>query len=69
MNFVPLAGHIKRILDERAGHSAPKLRFETELEDHLSPGDAEKTLRVIIDWGRYAELFTYDDRRQSLVAL
>ncbi|MGP0059557.1 MAG: nitrate/sulfonate/bicarbonate ABC transporter ATP-binding protein [Beijerinckiaceae bacterium] len=69
LNFVPLAGHIKRILDERAGHSAPNLRFEAELEDHLSRSDAEKTLRVIIDWGRYAELFTYDDRQQSLVAL
>lgn len=69
LRFVPLAAHIKRVLDERAAHRAPKLRFEIELEDHLSRGDAEKTLRAIIDWGRYAELFTYDDRRRAFVAL
>ena len=67
--FVPLAAHIKHVLDERALHRAPKLRFETELEDTFTRGDAEKTLRTIIDWGRYAELFTYDDRARSFVAL
>lgn len=69
LHFVPLAAHIKHVLDDRAVHRAPKLRFATELEDHLSRGDAEKTLRAIIDWGRYAELFTYDDRGRSFVAL
>ena len=69
LRFVPLAAHIKHVLDDRGVRRAPKLRFETELEDHLSRGDAEKTLRTIIDWGRYAELFTYDARRRSLVAL
>jgi NitT/TauT family transport system ATP-binding protein len=26
---------------------------------------AEETLRTIISWGRYAELFAYDDNRQA----
>ena len=25
---------------------------------------AEETLRTIISWGRYAEMFAYDDQRQ-----
>lgn len=61
LRFVPLAAHIRRVLDEREGHLAPRVRFESELEDHLNPSDTETTLRAIIGWGRYAELFTYDD--------
>ncbi len=61
IRFVPLAAHIRQVLDERKGHEAPRERFEFELQDHLNPGDAESTLRAVIGWGRYAELFTYDD--------
>ena len=44
----------RRVLDERKGHRAPRLRFETELEDHLSRRDAERTLRAVTGWGRYS---------------
>ena len=57
---VPLAGHICRVIDERPGQRAPESRFLRELEDSLSEAEAERVLQVIIDWGRYAELFAYD---------
>lgn len=60
LRFVPFAAHICRVLQEREGHTAPMVRFKSELEDHLSAGDAEKTLETIIRWGRYAEVFDYD---------
>ena len=60
--YVPLAGHIRRVLDERRNHSAPRARFQSEIEDYMSPEDAEQTLHAVISWGRYAELFAYDDR-------
>jgi len=63
--YVPLAAHIRRVLDERASHSAPKSRFFDELEDYMNEEAAEQTLRTIISWGRYAELFAYDDNRQA----
>jgi NitT/TauT family transport system ATP-binding protein len=62
LRFVPLAAHIRQVLEEREGRIAPRERFELELEDHLSQSDAETTLRAIIGWGRYAELFVYDDK-------
>jgi NitT/TauT family transport system ATP-binding protein len=62
IRFVPLTAHIRHVLDEREQHRAPRARFEFELQDHLHQGDAEKTLRAAIDWGRYAELFSYDDQ-------
>jgi NitT/TauT family transport system ATP-binding protein len=68
LKFVPLAAHIRRVLDEREGHRAPRVRFESELEDHLIRRDAEKTLRTITGWGRYAELFEYDDKARMFRA-
>ncbi|HUO78824.1 MAG TPA: nitrate/sulfonate/bicarbonate ABC transporter ATP-binding protein [Steroidobacteraceae bacterium] len=62
---VPLAAHIRRVLDERASHAAPKSRFLDELEDHMSPEAAEQTLRAIVSWARYAEAFAYDDETGS----
>jgi NitT/TauT family transport system ATP-binding protein len=57
---VPLAAHIRRVLDERPGHSAPAGRFLAELEDHLSEEEAQRVLQTMVNWGRYAELFAYD---------
>jgi NitT/TauT family transport system ATP-binding protein len=61
---MPLAQHIRHVLDERPGHRAPRVRFEQELEDHLSDNAAEETLDAVIDWGRYAEIFAYDDQAE-----
>jgi NitT/TauT family transport system ATP-binding protein len=65
IRFVPLAAHIRQVLDERENHRAPRGRFEIELQDHLNQGDADSTLRTVIGWGRYAELFGYDDQSQT----
>ncbi|HML13119.1 MAG TPA: nitrate/sulfonate/bicarbonate ABC transporter ATP-binding protein [Xanthobacteraceae bacterium] len=61
VTYVPLAGHIKRVLDERAGHRAPASRYRDELEDSMSEEQAEQTLRAVISWARYAEVFAYDE--------
>lgn len=61
LSYVPLVAHIRRVLQERANHVAPKSRFFDELEDHMTAEDAEGTLRAVIAWGRYAEIFAYDD--------
>jgi NitT/TauT family transport system ATP-binding protein len=65
MDRVPLAAHIRRILDERTSHSAPKTRFLDELEDHMAEEAAEETLKTVVSWGRFAELFSYDDDAAS----
>jgi NitT/TauT family transport system ATP-binding protein len=62
---VPLASHIKRVLDERPTHRAPATRFREELEDYMSDDYAERTLRAIINLGRYGELFAYDENSQT----
>ena len=58
---VKLAVTIRGVLDERWNHRASAVRFRDELEDHMSPDYAEDTLRAVIGWGRFAELFNYDE--------
>jgi NitT/TauT family transport system ATP-binding protein len=60
LRHIPLAAHIRRILDERPGHRAPAARFLRELEDHLSEEEAERVLDTVINWGRHGEIFAYD---------
>ncbi|HTZ35525.1 MAG TPA: nitrate/sulfonate/bicarbonate ABC transporter ATP-binding protein [Stellaceae bacterium] len=60
LRHVPLAAHIRRVLDERPGHRAPAARFLRELEDHLSEDEAERVFDTLINWGRHAEIFAYD---------
>ena len=61
LNYIPLAAHLRRVLDERPSRSARKSRFFDELEDYMSDEAAEQTLRAVISWGRFAEAFAYDD--------
>ena len=62
---VPLVNMIRQVLDERWNHRASALRFRDELEDHMSPDYAEATLRTVVGWGRYAELFSYDEEAEQ----
>ena len=61
---VPLATHVRRVLQDRSSHVAPKSRFLDELEDHMDEEAAEQTLRAVIGWGRFAEAFAYDDQSE-----
>ena len=61
LSNVPLAAHIQYVLLESPDHQAAKTRFLSELGEHMSPQDAEHTLRAVTAWGRYAEIFEYDD--------
>jgi NitT/TauT family transport system ATP-binding protein len=55
---------IQRIMKEIDAAPGKRVRWETALEtlhDCFSEGEAERQLETAIDWGRYAELFSYDD--------
>jgi NitT/TauT family transport system ATP-binding protein len=62
---VPIVNMIRQVLEERWNHRASAVRFRDELEDHMSPDYADDTLRTVIGWGRYAELFSYDEEAEQ----
>jgi NitT/TauT family transport system ATP-binding protein len=65
IDYVPVMGLIRRVLDERPSHTAPEARFRNELEDYMSEDYADETLKTVVSWGRYAELFAYDEQSQT----
>lgn len=58
--YVPLARYIYDQLIRHPRHRALEENFLSLLEDYLSEEEAERVLRTVIEWGRYAELFAYD---------
>ncbi len=62
---VPLVAMIRQVLDDRGNHRASAVRFRDELEDHMSADYADETLRTAIAWGRYAELYSYDEEAEQ----
>ncbi len=64
VTYVPLIGLIRRVLDERPTHTAPAARFRNELEDFMSEDYADETLKTVVSWARYAELFAYDEQAE-----
>lgn len=64
LTYVPVAARIKQVLDERPSHKAPASRFREELEDYMTEDQATVTLATVTNWGRYAEVFAYDETSQ-----
>ena len=64
--YIPLAARIRSVLEERKDHSAPFNRFRNEIEDYMPEESAEETLKTVIAWARYAELFAYDEQSGKL---
>jgi len=63
--YIPLAARIRSILDERRDHIAPMSRFRDEIEDYMPEMSAENTLKTVIGWARYAELFAYNEQTEK----
>ena len=68
LRFVPLSAHICRVLRERKQGRAPRLRFEIEMEDHLSRRDTERTLRAVIAWGALRRALRLRRQEQDVLA-
>jgi len=65
LTYLPLAARIKLVLDERPTHTARAVRFLEELEDCMSEDYADRTLKSVVNWGRYGELFAYDETSET----
>lgn len=60
LTHVPLAARIRRELEQDADGEMPEKQFLEQLEEHMKPDEAQRVLSVVIEWGRYGEVFEYD---------
>jgi NitT/TauT family transport system ATP-binding protein len=57
---VPLIAHIRHGLEQDPSGDLHESLFLNLLNFNMSEADAERVLRVAIEWGRYGEVFEYD---------
>lgn len=66
LDHIALLHHIVRDLETAPTHTLDAERVIDELEHSFSGEEARRQFETAVDWGRYAELFTYDDSSGEL---
>jgi NitT/TauT family transport system ATP-binding protein len=60
LEHVSLMRHVVRGMEDSPSHMMEAEQILNELEESFSGEEARRQLETVVDWGRYAELFTYD---------
>jgi NitT/TauT family transport system ATP-binding protein len=63
---VHLIQKMKSALESRSDHVMPLEFFHDILDEHFTESDVEKQLETALNWGRYAEIFSYDPQTDTL---
>ena len=61
LSNIRLVQQISRMLQAKRNHRISEELILDILEAHFSPQEAMRQLQTAIDWGRYAELYSYDE--------
>jgi len=61
LNHIRLVQQICNLLQAKRNQRIPEELILDILECHFSPQEARQQLQTVIDWGRYAELYGYDE--------
>lgn len=61
LEHIRLVQQIYRLLQAKRNQRIPEELVLDILESHFSPEEAERQLKTAIDWGRYAEIYSYDE--------
>jgi NitT/TauT family transport system ATP-binding protein len=63
LSHIAILRQIVRTLVGAPGHTLPEEYFLSLLEEHFDEDEAQEQLETAINWGRYAELFAFQDDR------
>jgi NitT/TauT family transport system ATP-binding protein len=64
---VTLIQQIQKALQQKSDRSVPLAFFRDVLDEHLSQEDVQRQIDTVLNWGRYAEIFTYDSETDRLL--
>jgi NitT/TauT family transport system ATP-binding protein len=67
LSHVTLIQQIRNALERKSDHAVPLDFFRNVLEKHLSQEEVQRQLDTALNWGRYAEIFTYDSQTDRLL--
>uniref|UniRef100_B8HKL2 ABC transporter, conserved site n=1 Tax=Cyanothece sp. (strain PCC 7425 / ATCC 29141) TaxID=395961 RepID=B8HKL2_CYAP4 len=66
LKHIRLVQQIHNLLTVKHNRRIPEELVLDILERHFTPQEAERQLTTAIDWGRYAELYSYDDPSREI---
>lgn len=61
LTHIRLVQQIYRLLEAKNNQRIPEELVLDILESHFSPQEAERQLQTVVDWGRYAEIYGYNE--------
>ena len=64
---VALLQQMYAALQSKSDHTMPVEFFRDLLEQHFSDAEAQRQIETVLNWGRYADLFTYDAESDRLM--
>jgi len=64
---VALVQQIRCALEKKSDGTMPLEFFRDILDEHLPAEEVQRQIETILDWGRYAEIFTYDSETDRLL--
>src|SRR5579883_113625 len=67
LTHVTLLQQMKSALDRKSDHALPLEFFRDVLDEHFSQEEVEQQIETALNWGRYAEIFTYDSEDERLI--
>ena len=68
LSHVTLIQQIQKALERKSDRAVPLEFFRDILDEHLSEADAQRQIDTALNWGRYAEIFTYDSETDRLLS-
>ncbi len=66
LKHVPLMQQIVTALENKSDHTMPVEFFRDLLDERLPAHDVEQQIETVLNWGRYADIFTYDSASDRL---
>jgi NitT/TauT family transport system ATP-binding protein len=67
LSHVTLIQQIRNALERKSDRAIPLEFFRDILGEHLSHDEAQRQIETALNWGRYAEIFTYDAATDRLL--
>jgi NitT/TauT family transport system ATP-binding protein len=67
LGHVTLMQQIRSALERKSDRAVPLEFFRDILDEHFSQDEVQRQLDTVLNWGRYAEIFTYDSQTDRLL--
>jgi len=67
LSNVTLIQQIRNALERKSDRAVPLEFFRDILDEHLPDEEAQRQIETVLNWGRYAEIFTYDSATDRLL--